>query len=93
LIYDAEFADKALCKDEDVLLFFDNYEEDKEVATMVDHKFCFRCPVMQECLETGMKTKSWGVWGGVFLVDGMVNRKLNSHKTAEDWQTVAENIK
>jgi hypothetical protein len=93
LIYDAETAEQALCKSEDVALFFENYEDDPEVATMVDHKFCFQCPVMQKCLESGLKTKSWGVWGGVYLVDGGVNKKLNAHKTAEDWQFIAENIK
>ena len=38
-------------------------------------KICSTCPVKQECLEYGIDTKSYGIWGGITLRNGIPNRK------------------
>jgi hypothetical protein len=86
----------AACEGLDPNTFFETYEESAEgdgsFARGIDHQYCFKCPILQQCLEDGIKTRSWGVWGGVYLEDGKVSKKYNAHKTSEDWQTVAEII-
>jgi hypothetical protein len=85
------------CEGLDPNLFFDSYEEsvlsNKVLARQVDKTYCFQCPVMQQCLESGIKSKSTGVWGGVYLDEGKVSRKYNQHKSSADWQLIAEKIK
>lgn len=94
--YPEELANQ-ICAGLDPNTFFDNYEEsaidDGNFARSVDKEYCFQCPVLQMCLETGIKTKSYGVWGGVYLEEGKVSKKFNAHKSSEDWQLVAERIK
>lgn len=36
---------------------------------------CSTCPVKVECLEYGIDTKSYGIWGGITLRNGIPNRK------------------
>ena len=38
-------------------------------------RICSTCPVKQECLEYGIDTKSYGIWGGITLRNGIPNRK------------------
>jgi Transcription factor WhiB len=84
------------CAGLDPNTFFDSYEEsatdDGVFARKIDSEYCLQCPALQLCLETGIKTKSYGVWGGVYLEDGKVSKKYNAHKAATDWQTIAEAI-
>jgi WhiB family redox-sensing transcriptional regulator len=48
-------------------------------------KICSTCTVKQECLEYGIDTKSYGIWGGITLRNGIPNRKRgrkpNANKT------------
>lgn len=63
----------------------ENYEEDAEIAKITD-QICLTCPVIQQCLDKGMKGSEWGVWGGVYLSAGKVDKTRNSHKTKEVWK-------
>lgn len=76
--------DNAECLGMDSNLFFDKYEEDPHVAKAVDH-ICQRCPVNQHCFAWGVSNKEWGVWGGVYLKDGKIDKEFNAHKSKDDW--------
>ena len=83
--------DNAECLGMDTNLFFDKYEEDPHVAKAVD-RICQRCPVNQDCFASGISQKEWGVWGGVYLKDGKIDREFNAHKTKDDWFTTWETL-
>ena len=63
----------------------ENYEEDGEIAKITD-QICLACPVIKQCLNKGMKDGEWGVWGGVYLSAGKLDKSRNSHKTKEVWK-------
>lgn len=87
-----EWFEQALCAGMDVEKFFDRYEEDYNVANMVDST-CLACPVMRECFFTGCNTESWGVWGGIYLIDGKIDKNKNAHKNKETWRKIYSVIK
>jgi hypothetical protein len=76
---------EALCAGTDTEFYFDKYENDQSIAKEIDRQ-CLSCPVVKECFDYGVKTESFGVWGGVFLNDGKLDNVRNSHKTQEVWQ-------
>jgi hypothetical protein len=78
---------EALCAGTDTELYFDLYELDQEVAKDIDRR-CLSCPVIKQCFDSGVKTESFGVWGGVFLNDGKLDNVRNSHKSQEVWERV-----
>lgn len=86
-----KWKDKAKCLGLDTNLFFDKYEEDQHLARSVD-KICQSCPVNQECFATGISGKEWGLWGGVYLKDGKIDKEFNIHKTKEDWFKTWESL-
>ena len=65
--------------------FFDTYEEDDTVPAQVD-QMCLHWPVAKICLRKGIESKSWGVFGGVYLVNGKPDKQENSHKTLAIWK-------
>lgn len=79
---------QGLCNRYDPDDFYDKYEasvkSDQEEAQEID-KLCQICPVRRLCLATGVSNKEWGVWGGVYLKDGKIDREFNAHKTKQDW--------
>jgi hypothetical protein len=79
-----EWMKQARCKNFDTELFFDKYEEDVELREDVD-TMCSMCPVARHCLANGVSHKGWGVWGGIYLVDGEISREFNNHKTKAKW--------
>jgi hypothetical protein len=90
---DFHLEDLAACRGMDTAWFFDKEEEypedkltysDPVIARMIDAT-CFSCPISQDCYMLGKDGKRWGIWGGVYLQDGEINAKMNSHKTEEDW--------
>lgn len=83
--------DEADCLDLDTNLFFDKYEDDTHLAKTVDG-ICQRCPVNQSCFAWGVSNKEWGVWGGIYLRDGKIDKEFNAHKTKEDWFTAWESL-
>jgi hypothetical protein len=76
--------DEALCKGDDVNLFFDTYEENIDVRKEID-SLCSICPMARICFAVGVSQKAYGVWGGVYLDRGKVSREFNKHKTKQDW--------
>lgn len=83
---DMKWQDYASCNGMDETnLFFDHYESDEIIAMNTD-QICTHCPVAKQCLEAGISGGEWGVWGGVYLVYGKIDRQRNSHKTANDWK-------
>jgi hypothetical protein len=83
--------DDSECLGMDVNLFFDKYEEDEHLAKSVD-KVCARCPVRKECFAWGISNKEWGVWGGIYLKDGKIDKEFNRHKEREDWFEVWQSL-
>jgi len=77
--------DSAACLGLDTNIFFEKYEEDQAVAVVVDN-ICLTCPVIIDCFNHGTTNGEWGVWGGVYLVDGEINAIKNAHKTPEIWK-------
>jgi len=65
--------------------FYDLYEVDKEAAKQVD-QICLHCPVIKMCHSEGVKNKEKGVWGGIYMDLGRVDKQNNSHKTPEIWK-------
>ena len=67
--------------------FFDNYESDVIVAEQAD-LMCLSCPVAKQCFKFGVEHKSIGVFGGVYLNLGKVDKKYNQHKSQETWKAL-----
>jgi len=74
------------CLEDDPNLFFELYEDNSSgiARKAVDYR-CMNCPVQKDCFYTGVSRNEWGVWGGVYLVDGEIDELNNNHKTPEDW--------
>lgn len=83
--------DKGECLGMDTNLFFDKYEEDPHLAKSVDH-ICQRCPINQQCFAWGISHKEWGVWGGVYLKDGKIDKEFNAHKDKDNWFVTWESL-
>lgn len=75
----------AACNNMHVNLFYDDYEVDEIVAANTDQT-CLSCPVIRQCLNEGIANKERGVWGGVYLHLGRVDKVNNDHKTDEVWE-------
>ena len=70
-------------------IFFDDYETDSVISEQAD-QMCVSCPVAKQCLLEGLRTRSYGLWGGVFLdYTGKPAPKFNKHKTDETWKQLA----
>jgi hypothetical protein len=84
------FDNNRLCIDMDTNLFFDKYEENKEVSNAVD-SLCSQCPMQRKCLAYGVSNQEWGVWGGVYLELGKISKENNSHKDNDAWFKIWSN--
>jgi hypothetical protein len=69
----------------DTNLFFDKYESDISIAKNIDEA-CLSCPVRKICYDIGVENKDYGVWGGVYLSSGEIDKVRNAHKTKEIWK-------
>lgn len=67
--------------------FFDAYESDAVIQVQVD-QICLACPVAKQCFKFGTDTKSDGVFGGIYLYRGKIDKRFNSHKTPEVWKAL-----
>ena len=81
---DQSWKNKAACLGEKVDDYFDNYEEDVELRSVID-KVCEECPVRKMCFAAGVSGKETGVWGGVYFEQGDISREFNRHKARENW--------
>lgn len=75
----------ALCLGMDTNLFFDKYETDINIANNIDEA-CLACPVISMCYEYGVESDAVGVWGGIYLNSGDIDKSKNTHKTKETWK-------
>lgn len=80
----SSWRDFALCLGLDTNLFFDKYETDVNIAKAIDES-CLSCPVRSICYENGIENNENGVWGGVYLNYGEVDKSKNLHKTKTIW--------
>lgn len=71
--------------------FFDDYEEDVELAKAMD-SVCLSCPVMRECLLEAFDNKDYGLRGGIYLTNGKPDKARNGHKTPEVWAMIKEKL-
>lgn len=74
----------AACKNYDVNLFFDKYEENENLRPAID-KLCDECPISRHCFAIGISQKEWGVWGGIYLEGGKVSREFGKHRSKAQW--------
>ena len=74
----------AKCRDMDVDIFFEKYEDDIGLRATID-RMCAGCPVAKECLQWGISNEEWGNWGGIYLEAGQKSEEFNEHKTEEVW--------
>ena len=82
---DFDWYDLAICRGMDTNLFYEKYELDANIAKNVD-EMCFSCPVMQMCYKAGIENNEYGVWGGVYLSSGSIDKSKNLHKTPDSWK-------
>lgn len=75
----------AACSGADINMFYDTYETDKYTAVQVD-EMCMHCPVIKQCYNEGVNNKERGVWGGIYMDLGRVDKEYNTHKTQEVWK-------
>jgi hypothetical protein len=75
----------AACRGMDTNLFYDKYEIDINIAKNIDQA-CLSCPVSKMCYESGTENNEYGIWGGVYLNAGSVDKTRNLHKTPEIWK-------
>jgi len=74
-----------VCRGMDTNLFYDKYEIDQNVAKNIDEA-CLSCPVLKMCYDSGVENSEYGVWGGVYLTAGDIDKTKNLHKTQEIWK-------
>lgn len=79
----------AACNNMETNWFYDSYETDIYIAHQVD-SVCINCPVAKTCLEEGISGREYGVWGGVYLNLGRVDKPTNSHKDENTWKVLGK---
>lgn len=82
---DFEWFHLAACSGVDTNLFYEKYEADVNIAKNID-EMCLSCPVIKMCHQSGMANDEYGVWGGVYLNAGVVDKTRNMHKDQEIWK-------
>ena len=82
---DVKWYHLAACRNMHVNNFYDNYENDQRLAKQID-EMCMVCPVVKACYAEGARNKEKGVWGGIYMDLGRVDKQNNSHKTSEIWK-------
>ena len=75
----------AICRGMDTNLFYDKYENDEKIAKNIDEA-CLAFPVISMCYKSGIHNNEYGVWGGVYLSSGSIDKNKNLHKTNEVWK-------
>lgn len=77
----------AACSGMDTNLFFDKYESDINMSKAID-QCCLSCPVISICHKSGVDNSEYGVWGGVYLSAGLIDKMKNVHKTKDIWKQI-----
>lgn len=82
---DIKWYQLASCKGMNINWFYDEYESNKQHAKQID-QVCLGCPVIKQCYKEGVENKERGVWGGIFLNLGRVDKDNNAHKDTDQWK-------
>ena len=82
---DLDWYDLAVCRGMDTNLFYEKYEVDQNIAKNID-EMCLSCPVVSMCFESGLENNEYGVWGGVYISSGSIDKSKNLHKAADIWK-------
>jgi hypothetical protein len=77
----------AVCRGMDTNLFYEKYELDVNTAKSIDEA-CFACPVSKLCYQSALDNNESGVWGGIYLNSGSIDKARNVHKTSEVWKKI-----
>lgn len=77
----------AVCRGMDTNLFYEKYESDINIAKSIDEA-CLSCPVSKMCYEAGVENDEHGIWGGIYLNAGSIDKARNIHKTQETWKKI-----
>ena len=75
------------CRGMDTNLFYDKYESDISIAKNIDEA-CLSCPVAKMCYDFAVENNEQGVWGGIYLNNGEIDKSKNSHKTQDIWKKI-----
>ena len=78
----------SVCQGMKTNYFYDDYEADPIFASVMD-SICLSCPVRKMCLREGVANKEYGLWGGVYLTNGKIDKQKNQHKTDDAWEGIA----
>jgi hypothetical protein len=82
----------SVCRGMDTNLFYEKYEVDDKIAKNIDEA-CLACPVIKMCYKNGVENNEHGVWGGVYLNSGAIDKPRNIHKSPEIWKRLrAKNV-
>lgn len=81
----------AFCKGMQLSWFYEDYEEDEELAKAMDD-VCLSCPVLKDCLMNATDSKDFGLRGGIYLNNGKIDKNANKHKTDEVWSMIRGKI-
>ena len=76
-----------VCRGMDTNLFYEKYEIDVNIAKNIDEA-CLSCPVSKMCYKSGAENNEYGVWGGIYLSSGLIDKTINLHKTPESWEKI-----
>lgn len=82
---------QALCVDEPLERFFEQYEKNAIIAKRTD-MLCNECPVRLRCLEFAISNQATGCHSGVWLTLGKYAKNRNRHKTHEEAAKIQEEI-
>jgi hypothetical protein len=75
----------AVCRGMDTNLFYEKYESDSNIAKSIDEA-CLSCPVIKMCYASGVEKDEYGIWGGVYLNAGSIDKTRNLHKSQDTWK-------
>ena len=87
----AEYATKGNCLGHPHHMWFPELGDPGNGAVEAK-KICSTCPVKQECLEYGIDTKSYGIWGGITLRNGIPNKKRGRKTNANKAELGMQNL-
>ena len=71
-----DWRDEAACRGAPMEWFFPEHCDTNENAI----NLCFKCPVLEDCREYGIKHEEWGIYGGMTASERKAMRKKYGHR-------------
>jgi hypothetical protein len=77
---------KANCKNQPTKWWFPEWPMTKQLITTSNQakKVCSTCSIKQKCLEYGIATNSFGIWGGINLYEGKTEYRKYKPKQKQE---------